>query len=220
MAGFFRKLFGSSSESVPMSRTYGLKDDALYSDNADILDGLQFVATLQLRTPLSVLRHHGELFKGPYSRAPKYGTDADGIWVPKVSFAEFGLSDPPESEVASHLGPMRPSEYVPFLVAFREIVETHCSHAQMVEAIQALPSRSPLFRSFFERHRRNDPDFPMSFFYEGLTALTGVGHATAKRLYEAGFHTCDDVRSASDQSLLAIKGIGPRLVARIKNSSG
>ena len=38
----------------------------------DIIDGLEFVATLQLRTPLEILQHHGEIFKEKGKDCPHF----------------------------------------------------------------------------------------------------------------------------------------------------
>lgn len=43
---------------------------------------------------------------------------------------------------------------------------------------------------------------------EGLTAIDGVGEATAKSLAAAGFHSIEDVASAAPAALTEIKGIG------------
>lgn len=222
MGGFFSRLFGKRPRESALPTSYGLKDDALYSDNGDVLDGLEFFATMQLRTPLSVLQHHGEVFKGPPSRAPRYASDADGIWVPRTkSWASLGfnLREPPESSAASDIGVVKPSEYLPFLVAFRRIVESSDSHATQLEALLALSTRSAAFRSFFERHQSHDPQFPVSFFHRRLMELPGVGPATAKALYEAGFRTVDEVRSASREALLGVRGVGPRLAQRLMSST-
>lgn len=219
MGGFFSWLFGSKPSGAAHPKTYGLKDDALYTDNTDVIEGMQFFATMQLRTPLSVLQRHGEMFRGPPSRAPQYASDADGCWVPKTkSWASLGikLRELAESSAASDIGPVAPSEYVPFLVAFRSIVESGDPHPTQLEALRALATRSAAFRSFFEIHQSLDPQFPVSFFHGRLMELPGVGPATAKALYDAGFRTIDEVRAASRDSLLAVRGVGPRLVERLK----
>lgn len=41
----------------------------------DIIDGLKFVATLQLRTPLEILEHHGEIFKENNQTPPNYAKE-------------------------------------------------------------------------------------------------------------------------------------------------
>lgn len=62
--------------------------------NADIIKGYRFVATLQLRTPLRVLRHHGEFHNWSEAGLPQYAQAAwEGIWVPVTkSWAELAGS--------------------------------------------------------------------------------------------------------------------------------
>lgn len=51
--------------------------------NADIIKGYQFCATLQLRTPLRVLQHHGEVQQWSESGLPTYAHFLwEGIWLP------------------------------------------------------------------------------------------------------------------------------------------
>lgn len=45
---------------------------------------------------------------------------------------------------------------------------------------------------------------------------SGVGPKIAERLIEAGFRTADEVRSAPDEALLAIAGIGQATVDKLK----
>ena len=42
-------------------------DDRNNEKNTDVLTGVEFFATLQIRTPLNVLNHHGEIFKVRHS---------------------------------------------------------------------------------------------------------------------------------------------------------
>ncbi len=63
------------------------------------------------------------------------------------------------------------------------------------------------------------PGFPESFFYQQLSELPGIGLTLAKRLYETGFTTATDLRSASDQQLRAVKGVGPKVIAKLRASS-
>ncbi len=50
---------------------------------------------------------------------------------------------------------------------------------------------------------------------EQLLQVPGVGEAKAEILYEAGYHTIDDLKKASVEQLSAVKGIGEKLASRI-----
>jgi hypothetical protein len=57
-----------------------IDSDASYAENRNILDGVEFIATLHVTTPYAVLIHHGEVFGGAPSKAPQYGDQSQGIW--------------------------------------------------------------------------------------------------------------------------------------------
>lgn len=214
----------TSKKSEDMSRAEGIGnqvfrlDDRSYRANSDILDGVQFSATLQIRTPLSVLEHHGEVFHGPPSQAPKYGTQADGIWTFRTKpFRDLGVAfDEAEFTHASDAGPIKPSVYLPFLIKFRSIVEGRTSHEGKIAALRVLSTQSVEFREIWRKLSSNYGDFPASFFYLQFTNLPGVGRRLAKRLYEAGFHNESDILHASASQLINVPGLGSATAAKIK----
>jgi hypothetical protein len=198
------------------------KKDEIYYQNRDILKGLTFHATLLLRTPLSVLIHHGEIFSGPPSKAPQYGTEADGIWLYKTkTFREIGVNIDEISigESASDVGPVIASEYIPFLIEFRKIVEGQESVDAKIANIRKLCESNKQYQKYFRllnNFYKYKGDFPASFFYNQFTVIPGVGTKSAKAIFEAGIKTCDDLKDAYDEILLAIPGIGPAAIKRIR----
>jgi len=128
-------------------------NDQDFHANRDIISGLKFHATLHLTTPLSVLQHHGEFFDGPPSKAPAYGTPAQGIWLHQTrSWRELGIDidDWPESTAASDIGPILASTYIPFLIRFRRIVESNLSLAGKRSALDQLKDESTAFSEIWE----------------------------------------------------------------------
>jgi len=186
-------------------------DDDFYRRNSDVLDGMQFSATLQLRTPLSILLRHGEIFRGPPSEAPQYGTMADGIWTMRVRLN----GAQPEYTYASDIGPISASYYLPFLIEFRKVVESSLDHDEMVQRLRALATQSGEFKDIWEKLASRDDDFPASFFYRQFTKLPGVGKKTARCLYEAGFFTIDQIRNASEEVLARVPGVGKATAKKI-----
>ena len=51
-----------------------------------------------------------------------------------------------------------------------------------------------------------------------MTELEGVGPTTAKRLFESGIRSIEDVHAATDADLLAVQGVGKALVAKIRSA--
>lgn len=191
-------------------------DDQFHLANADILDGVQFSVTLQVRTPLAILQHHGEIFRGLPSRAPVYGTGADGIWIPHLIDEDTYDVLRQGQTHASDVGSVEAGRYLPFLKAFRRIVESGLPHEEQLQLLSSIPTASADFRKFWNQLEINYPDFPHSFFYMALTELPGVGRVTAKRLYEAGFVTPSQVLAASDAELAAIPKIGLSLIGKMR----
>jgi hypothetical protein len=191
-------------------------DDDAYHRNFDVAPSLEFHATLQIRTPLWILEHHGELFSGPPSQAPKYGTEADGIWLPKVAWASVGVAPPPESSSASDVGPVRPQRYLPFLKDFRRTVEQPNGIDDKLAGLERLSHISSSYAAFWKKLKENIPDFPESFFYMGLADVPGIGPGTARNLYRSGVRTTKELRVASDKDLLKVQGMGQGTLRKVR----
>jgi hypothetical protein len=98
-------------------------------DHGNLVAGMEFFATMQLRTPLRVLRWHGTLHTDRDTPPPQIVEALwEGFWAIKTkTWKELGGVDIPEfepSEVASDIGPVKPSEYFPYLLGIHEIAES------------------------------------------------------------------------------------------------
>lgn len=198
------------------------QDDETFEQGRDLLNGLEFVATLQIRTPLAVLQHHGEFHPGPPSAAPKYSSIADGFWSYKTkSWSELArrplaITEDPESTQASDIGPITASQYLPFLKQFRMIVETDQSVENKLPQLAQFRRRSPQFEDIWCRLEKTYPHFPASFFYRQLAAVPGIGHALARRLFEHGFVDLATLQSATEAEVKQVPGVGSKLAKRIR----
>ncbi len=74
--GWFNNLFrpkpadsGRESEVQPSVDPFTIRnqDDETYRSNRDVIKALRFSVTLQIRTPLSTLAHHGELYEAGFT---------------------------------------------------------------------------------------------------------------------------------------------------------
>lgn len=225
MLNFIKNLFNKPKQNSFMNnnKTIGEMQNKSLEDwgNEDIIDGLKFTATLQLRTPLEVLKHHGEIFKGKNQTPPNYAKEQwQGIWLPKTkSFKDLGLDIEEienDNSSASDIGYVKSSEYVKFLIDFRKIVESDNSNDEMLKELYNLAEKNQKYKSFWAKHKETDKDFPHSFFYKQLTKVDGIGIKTAKLLYENGFKTISDLKNARDDELLKIKGIGNIQLKKIR----
>lgn len=218
--GWIKRIFSNrrSRESEQAQPQAICRNDQSYYSNSDIVEGVQFSATLQIRTPLFVLKRHGEVFKGPPSQAPQYGSQADGIWVLKTkTFRGLGVSvDEPEFTHSSDAGPIEPSQYLPFLIQFRSVVESDSAHEKKLEQLASLAEQSAQFKEIWNKLSKNYDDFPVSFFYMPFAEIPGVGRQLAKRLYESGFRSVDEIINASVLQLIAVPGLGDATAEKIK----
>jgi hypothetical protein len=170
------------SVDINKEQTYKISITESDSDN-DIVKGYKFHAFLNIYTPLSVLIHEGETHKGPESKLPQYGSiyidkmeegeeeiDADpegyGGWFPELkTYREMGvdIDEMGETDEASDAGPVMRSEYIPFLIEFRKIVEGNKDIKNKIELIKHLCKKSDRYMEFC---KAIDYDFPYSFFPE------------------------------------------------------
>lgn len=96
-------------------------------------DGLQFLATFQLRTPKYVLERHGQIIP-PTAAPPSDFEPWMGIWIPKSRTNVLDEVYPGIAgkfaavlEVATFAGSAKPGHILPFLIAMREIIEDDLS---------------------------------------------------------------------------------------------
>jgi len=137
---------------------------------ADTCDGFEFCATLQLRTPLRVLFRHGELYLKNDGQQPQIAREMwEGIWLPSLKsyediacgpdstgedievFKRMDAALAASSKVASEIGPVRPDDYLPFLIAIRKIVEINDSIENRIEKLREMPMVDD-WKPFVERH--------------------------------------------------------------------
>lgn len=187
--------------------------------NDSISDGFTFYATMQLRTPLAVLEHHYEFFRGTESNPPIYGTDADGIWMPRMkTWRELGidLGEMDSSTISSAIGqiPEDGGDYLPFLMDIRRAIETDESIKIRIEALR-LVLREKKYAKFVKRHQGQN-QIINDIFPLVLDAMPGVSSNIALALRESKITTVRQLRKKSDQDLLAIKGVGPVALKKIR----
>ena len=199
--GWLTRIFNNDSQESKSSSIQELQ----YQQNRDIVDGVKFIATLKVITPLNILSHHGERFSGSPSQAPIYGTPADGLWVVNVK-AQFAIPGI-RSKHQSDIGLVDPENYQPFLINFRTIIESSLTHDEKLSKLNDLPKKNTAYKSYWKKLCHKYDDFPMCVFYLPFTTLPGVGKELAKRLYEHNFYSLDEVLNSDVQELAKIRGL-------------
>ncbi|EMR3149162.1 TPA: hypothetical protein L7182_002685 [Klebsiella pneumoniae] len=132
--------------------------DAEYSD---ILDGYRFSATMQMRTPTSVLCQHGRIEKVPAHKLPRIvKQDWQGIWLPHLKpAAELGAwARDVNGSMASDVGyvPQDGGDFLRFLLLAHQIVEDDISDEERVRWLEScyhmVGSDGEAIGSFMERY--------------------------------------------------------------------
>lgn len=164
----------------------------------------QFIASLKLGTPLSVLDHHREVRRGPRAALPAYGGPAGGMWVLK-------------EEAGIEMKAPRADSKLAFLKDFRRIVESGATPERKRQALLDLAARNEDYSRMIATHRKANPNWVDEWVgYEEALGLTGIGSGTARKLYDAGYRRSADLRKAGDREIGAIKGIGPVTLSKIR----
>ena len=129
----------------------------LAKDCGDVLVGCEFFATMQLRTPLWILKKDGEQWHN--GNPPEVGEPWMGIWVPKVkTWKELGfkgIKEFPESDVASDIGPVNHKKYLKFLIEIRAAAENNVDSKSKISALKAV-MRKKQYLDFIGRHGGKD----------------------------------------------------------------
>jgi hypothetical protein len=182
--------------------------------NDDIIKGLSFFATPQLRTPLRVLLRHDELHTNREAEPPEIAHEAwEGIWLPKVN-PEYDLTGGRVGECASDVGPVRAKDYLPFLVAIRKEVEAHNSIEHRIEQLRGIRIEKG-WQTYLGKHGGIE-GIISRFFPDFISTVPGITRETNEKLHALGLNTPNRLSDTADEALLAIKGIGPSKLLKIR----
>lgn len=213
MLGFLRRLLGLNP-TVPAHyrQRHDMPMHDMVTGNEDIVTGYRFCATMQRRTPLSVLKQHGRVVPRTSDGPPTITEEMwEGIWVPDLG---DGILD--GIGMASEVGHIDSDggDYLAFLIALRTITEGPGTIADKEAALKALakdtgPGGTP-YRKFHTAKELVEDALPRSIH------LLPVSSPVRQALLDAGLNTLGKVDKASDKELLAIKGLGPKSLTAIR----
>lgn len=185
-------------------------------------NALEFHATFQLRTPKRILERNDTTI--PLTDKPPSDFEPwMGVWFPVDTGPNILAEMAPEAwaemeanrTVASDAGPVKPAEYLPFLIAFRTIVE---------DGSATIPERMAKIETLFQQAEwagfvaalQGAERVSGWFFPTVLSRISGLPQSSQAALSESGIRTVAGLRAADDKALLAIKGIGPAKLAAIR----
>jgi predicted flap endonuclease-1-like 5' DNA nuclease len=177
--------------------------------NPDLVSGWRLSVTLSRRTPLEWLLRHGE-----HSAQPTDVPMQHGIWIIRTkSWRELGfdIDELHPSTMASEIGQIAQDggDFLPFLVAYRTIVEAQSSDDDTFDALTKLGEAYPAIQEAL------GGDIARAHVLDDLMMLPGCGPKTAKSLFEHGFRSSEAVRATSPDVLRTIVGIGAKTAVKL-----
>lgn len=171
-----------------------------------------------MRTPVRVLRRHGEQYLATDGKQPQIADDlSEGIWLPltKTWKEQSGVQFPEfTSSVASDVGPVMAADYLPFLIALRETVESDGTIEQRIKALEVI-GMADRWREYVKQNG-GMVCILVHFFPAFLDTLPTLDAEAAEGLSIKGLDTPNKLAAAPDEMLLAIKGIGPAKLRAIR----
>lgn len=185
-----------------------------YGDD-EVIKGLIFEATLELRTPLEVLIHHKEIFSDKHKAPPQYAKeDWQGTWTPHLkSWREVGIDEDelPNHTVSTDIGSLEDDEaekYYKFLLEFHTIVENnHFSIKDKINHLETLYRDNPHYNNFLDSNSFES--------YFGLLISNVFSSKVALTLKNVGFRTLEDLKGADLEFLGTLNGIGKATLEKL-----
>ncbi|HDJ1441837.1 TPA: helix-hairpin-helix domain-containing protein [Serratia rubidaea] len=206
------------------------------AQNRDIISGMEFFATCQLRTPVSVMRKHGEVYTGD-GEPPTYGSPRDGIWVPKLLDSSFDFLNE-GATAASDAGPVNAAEYIEYAIGLLSIFELNITiNERMARALlysAESESKKRIERGILQFYGESNIADVMSRYISDqerlsyyfstpgrLTLANGVNKSVAVELQRLGIYTLKDLSKMTESDLCKVKGVGKVSAKKIvENLSG
>jgi hypothetical protein len=192
----------------------------LWQTNRDVIRGLVFQATLQLRTPLRVLIRDGELHTDISRPPPTIAQELwEGSWLCEVkTWKELGVNMPEFTTThrASEIGAVPDDgRYRQFLIKVRTIVEMDSSIDVRIRHLRAVLRRQE-WGDFVSRHR--PARIVRHFFPHFVETIPGLPRSTINKFFELNLSTPAQVETAPDHVLLGICGNCSITVAAVRRA--
>lgn len=219
MVAFLRRLFGLDPQAhrATPAQTGARRHDMpmVPSGNEDIITGWRFCATMQMRTPLAILREHNRLVPASPEGPPQLTTEMwQGIWVPDLGSDWDFLGE--GASMASEVGPIPRDggDYLPFLIAVRTIAEGRATVSEKEASLRSLTkergSGGTPYSKFFGERELVEQVLPRTI------QLLPIPKPVRESLLAAGYKNLAKVQAASNEALLGIKGLGPKSLINIR----
>ena len=181
-----------------------------WNDNVDVIKGMEFCATMQLRTPLRVLLRHGEIHSNINTEPPKIAKEMwEGLWIHQImTWREMGINidEMSESTIASDIGQVNEENYLPFLLAFRNIVELSEPIDSRIKKLREYPMVGD-WQTYVESHDGIEKIINQ-LFPRFIDTIPKLNAATIAEFSTLNLNTATKIAMTSNEVLLNIKGVG------------
>ncbi|KDN27544.1 hypothetical protein VFDL14_19920 [Vibrio fortis] len=238
----FRKilsLFGSSrSQAHNESQDLTIKSNETtnsYSSSGfgDVVDGLQFSPTFQIRTPCKILRANG-MHVANEAQIPDYLREQQhGIWLPKVK-QKYSLDDDNDVGASDASGSNR-DDYITFVCSIKDIYSENISIFERVKLIDTFKADHPELLYVEDKLLAyyNNYDsiidilmFNVDFSFEDLAnfhyrdegylrPILGINSRVEKSLISLGYKVVEDVTHLTKDQLMELDGVGNKSAEKI-----
>lgn len=195
-------------------------NQSLNNINDDVFKGYEFNATLQLRTPLRVLKHHKERILDNNKKLPNYIKEEwEGYWLPITkTYRELGLDmdEVPAGTCSIDIGQLTEKEqdlYFNFLLKFHTISESEKEVKEKISLIRDLIKTDKDFSKYYEIVTGNGKFFLESYF--GLLIRNILPPKISGILKENGYILLEDLKDVNLDDLLKIDGIGKSTINKL-----
>jgi hypothetical protein len=183
----------------------------------DIYIGIEFVATLQIRTPLRILTRDGEIYSGNDDKQPDIAIEGwEGIWIPKLKPQyKMALNETSTTMCSSDIGYVYKKEYLEFLIDLRKIIELNDTIDNRIVALNE-HYLSDKWKNYIDKHNGVDK-LIQYFFPKFVDTIPSLNDETVDELIKNNLVTPNAIATTNDSVLLDIKGIGKSKLKLIRN---
>ena len=183
----------------------------------DIYIGIEFVATLQIRTPLIILTRDGEIYSGNDDKQPDIAIEGwEGIWIPKLKPQyKLDLNETSKMMCSSDIGYVYKKEYLEFLIDLRKIIELNDTIDNRIAALHE-HYLSEKWKNYIDKHNGADK-LIQYFFPKFVNTIPSLNDETVDELIKNNLVTPNAIATTNDSVLLDIKGIGKSKLKIIRN---
>ncbi|WP_147328296.1 hypothetical protein [Duganella sp. BJB475] len=189
--------------------------------NSDICNGVEFRAALHFDTPLAVLQWHGYRHYDLNYCPPQFTDNShQGHWSAKLkTLREMGIDmdDPGPGWQTFEMAIRNGYDliYPEFLIALRKVVELRLPARERLRLLRAEVTR-PKWAKYSGLSGHYVDEICEHYFPAFLATVPTLPHYAALAMWDVALDTPARIDQASDEQLLAFKGIGPAVLRKLR----